>query len=233
MITLRRSQERGHANHGWLDSFHSFSFADYYDPEHMGYGPLRVINEDVVAPGGGFGMHPHHDMEIITYIISGSLEHRDSLGNSGVIRPGDVQRMTAGTGITHSEFNPSASEPVHLLQIWIRPDRKGHEPSYEQKTLAPATADAPLRLIASSNGREGSVRINQSTDLYALQTSDQRSVQLPDMAGKRGWIQVISGKLRVANEELAHGDALSFVGIESLTIESLAGSEALIFVMPE
>lgn len=233
MITLRRSQERGHANHGWLDSFHSFSFADYYDPEHMGYGPLRVINEDVVAPGGGFGMHPHHDMEIITYIISGSLEHRDSLGNSGVIRPGDVQRMTAGTGITHSEFNPSASEPVHLLQIWIRPDRKGHEPSYEQKTLAPPSPTTPLRLIASSNGREGSVRINQSTDLYALHASDQRSLELPDLAGKRGWIQVISGKLRVSGEELAHGDALSFVGIESLKIESLAGSEALIFVMPE
>src|SRR5713101_4242056 len=167
MMRIRKANERGHANHGWLDTYHTFSFADYHDPEYMGFRSLRVINEDRVAPGQGFGTHPHRDMEIITYILEGSLEHKDSMGNGSVIRPGDVQRMSAGTGVTHSEYNPSKTETLHLLQIWILPDRRGHTPGYEQKEIGGAEKRGQLRLIASPDGRDGSVSIHQDARLYA------------------------------------------------------------------
>src|SRR5688572_28016103 len=167
MTELRRGSERGHARHGWLDSFHSFSFADYHDPAHMGYGPLRVINEDRVQPGMGFGTHGHRDMEIISYVLEGGLAHRDSMGNGSVIKPGDVQRMTAGIGVAHSEANPSSSEPVHLLQIWIVPNARGLEPGYEQKMFSDEAKQGKLALIASENGRDGSVTIHQDANVYA------------------------------------------------------------------
>ena len=167
MLTLRRAEERGRANLGWLDSRHSFSFGHYYDPEHMGFGPLRVINDDRVAPGGGFPTHPHGDMEIVSYVLEGGLAHKDSLGTGSVIRPGDVQRMSAGSGIRHSEFNASKTEPVHFLQIWIVPERQGLEPGYEQKTFSAEEKRGKLRLVGSRDGREGSVTIHQDVDLYA------------------------------------------------------------------
>ncbi len=209
MLTLRRAEERGRANLGWLDSRHSFSFGHYYDPEHMGFGPLRVINDDRVAPGGGFPTHPHGDMEIISYVLEGALAHKDSLGTGSVIRPGDVQRMSAGSGIRHSEFNASKTEPVHFLQIWILPERKGLEPGYEQKTFATGEKRNKLRLVGSRDGREGSVTIHQDVDLYATLLDDGASVTHALEPGRSAWVQVAQGTATLNGDQLYPGDGVA------------------------
>ncbi len=230
MIQLRRSGERGHANHGWLDTWHSFSFADYYDPRHMGFSVLRVINEDFIAPGKGFPTHPHRDMEIITWILEGALEHKDSLGTGSVIRPGEAQRMSAGTGIRHSEFNPSKTEPVHLLQIWLLPDKQGVTPSYEQTRFDDATLANRLCLIASPDGREGSVTIHQDTRVYATRLN-ATEVTHTLVAGRRAWVQVARGEVMLNGQRLAAGDG---VAVENETTLRLAGqgTEFLLFDLP-
>lgn len=225
MIQKRPAHERGHANHGWLDTWHTFSFADYYDPAQMGWGDLRVINEDRVAPGQGFGMHGHRDMEIITYILAGALQHKDSMGNSAVIRPGEVQRMSAGSGVRHSEFNPSASEPVHLLQIWIEPNVTGSEPGYEQTFFAPEEKRGRLRLVASSDGREGSVTIQQDAAVYATVLAPGETAVHPLAPGRRAYVQVARGAVTVNGERLHAGDGariqdeaqITLVGAEEAT----------------
>jgi quercetin 2,3-dioxygenase len=231
MITVRKSAERGVTKIDWLDSRHSFSFGDYYDPRQMGFGPLRVINEDFVRAGEGFGMHPHRDMEIITYIVSGALEHRDSLGTGSVIRPGDVQRMTAGTGIRHSEFNPSAEEPVHLLQIWILPERKNLEPSYEERAFSDAERQGKLRLIAARDGRDGAVTIHQDADVYAslLDSGQQVVHELAD--GRTAWLQLIKGELKLNNTQLEAGDGAAVTAESRLQITARQSAEFLLFDM--
>lgn len=209
MKTIRRSEERGHAQHGWLESFHSFSFANYYDPRHMHFRRLRVINEDFVAPGRGFAPHPHENMEIVTYVISGQLEHKDSMGNGSVIRSGDVQYMSAGTGVTHSEFNPSKTEPVHLLQIWILPDESGTQPRYAQQNFPATEKRDRLRLVASPDGADGSLAIRSDTRLYAAVLSKGRTLDYSASPGRQAWIQVVRGELVVDGESLRAGDALA------------------------
>jgi redox-sensitive bicupin YhaK (pirin superfamily) len=227
MITLRHSDERGRANHGWLDARHTFSFADYYDPEHVGFRALRVINEDRVAPKMGFGTHPHRDMEIITYVISGALQHRDSMGHTAVMRGGDVQRISAGTGIQHSEVNASADEPVHLLQIWLYPDHKNARPAYAEKSFA--QAGTGLHLVASKSGRDGSLTINQDTDLYLgkLAAGDFAKHQLA--TGRHGWVQVISGDLDVNGETLHAGDAAQISDETALRLTAKNLADFLLF----
>ncbi|AFY88463.1 quercetin 2,3-dioxygenase [Chroococcidiopsis cubana SAG 39.79] len=229
MITLRQSQERGHANHGWLDSYHTFSFANYYDPSHMGFRSLRVINEDRVQPGRGFGTHGHRDMEILTYVLEGALEHKDSIGNGEIVRPGEVQRMSAGTGIMHSEFNPSATEPVHLLQIWILPDRQGLEPSYEQKAFSVAERQGKLRLIAAKDGRDGAVTIHQDVNLYSaiLQPQDRVTYQL--QPNRYAWLQVARGAVALNGHSLNAGDGVAIGAAELLEISSDRDAEILLF----
>ena len=230
MIELRRAQERGHAQHGWLDSFHTFSFGDYYDPEHMGFGPLRVINEDRVQPAMGFGTHGHRDMEIISYVLEGELAHKDSMGNGSVIRPGDVQRMSAGTGVQHSEFNPSKTSPVHFLQIWIEPDRRGVAPGYEEKHFDAESKRGRWKLIASKDGREGSVRIQQDANLYAtvLDAGDTLTHTLPE--GRRAYVHVARGEVTANGQPLTSGDALKIWGGEpSVRLENACGAEVLLF----
>ena len=229
MITLRQSSDRGHANHGWLDSYHTFSFANYYDPNHMGFRALRVINEDWVQSGKGFGTHGHRDMEIITYVLDGVLEHKDSLGNGAVITPGEVQRMSAGTGIMHSEFNPDQTEPVHLLQIWILPDRQGLQPSYEQRAFGLEERQGKLRLIAARDGREGAVTIHQDVDLYSavLQKGDHVSYQL--QPNRYGWLQVAKGEVSLNGNALKAGDAVALSEAESLKIGTDTSAEILLF----
>ncbi len=229
--TIRHSEQRGSANFGWLDSRHTFSFGEYYDPMHMGFGPLRVINEDRVAPGGGFPTHPHRDMEIISYVIDGGLAHRDSTGVSSVIRPGDVQRMSAGTGVRHSEYNASDAEPVHFLQIWILPERQGLEPGYEQKTFVVEDKRGKLRLVGSRDGREGSVVIHQDADLYATLLEPGESASHRMSAGRYAWVQVVDGALAVNGERLRTGDGLAISGADELRLEAEAPTEALVFDM--
>lgn len=229
MITIRKSADRGHTNIDWLNSRHSFSFGDYYDPQHMGFGPLRVINDDRVAPGGGFGAHPHRDMEIITYIVSGALEHKDSLGTGSVIRPGDVQRMTAGSGIRHSEFNPSKTDPVHFLQIWIEPNQKSLTPSYEQRTLTEAQRLGSLRLIASQTGRNDSVTIHQDTDVYASLLEPGKTVHHQIPAGRIAWLQLIRGSITLNGNNLAAGDSAAIKQEQNLEITAQENSELLLF----
>ncbi len=212
MITVRRAEDRGHFDHGWLDTAHTFSFGEYYDPEHMAFRALRVINEDVVAPGRGFGAHPHRDMEIITYVLSGALAHKDSTGGEGTIRPGEVQRMTAGSGIFHSEFNASRTDPVHLLQIWIFPDRKGHEPGYEQKAFPFEFRRGRLALLASPDGAEGSLRINQDARLSSA-LLDRGGVVRHGLAdGRHAWVQVARGSGAVNGIEVKAGDGVAISG---------------------
>ena len=229
MIAVRKSSDRGHADHGWLDSRHTFSFADYHDPREMGWGPLRVINEDRVQPGQGFGRHGHRDMEIVSYVLAGELQHQDSMGNGTVIRPGDVQRMSAGTGVQHSEFNPSPSAPVHFLQIWIEPDARGHTPSYEQKSFAPEEKRGRLRLIASQDGREGSVTLHQDADLYASLLGPGESVSQPVAAGRLAYLHLIRGAVRINRVALASGDGAKIEGESVLTISADEDSELLLF----
>lgn len=229
MIILRKSAERGHANHGWLNSYHTFSFANYYDPNYMGFRHLRVINEDVVHPNMGFGTHPHRDMEIITYVISGALEHKDSMGNTSVIRPGEVQIMSAGTGITHSEYNPSSSELVHLLQIWILPDQKGVKPRYDQKEYTEAEKHNQLCLVVSKDGRDRSVTIHQDMNLYAslLDTGKAINYQLPSQ--KYAWIQLIKGDLLVNDQILTAGDGAAIADETELALIAKTNAEFLLF----
>ena len=231
MISIRHSNDRGAVNMGWLDAKHSFSFGSYYDPDHMGFGPLRVINEDRIQPAQGFGMHGHNDMEIVTYIIEGALEHRDSMGNGSVIRRGDVQRMTAGTGVMHSEFNHSDEELTHLLQIWVLPERNGLAPGYEEKTFDDASKQNRLRLIASRDARDDSLRIHQDVDLYASILESGSSVRHDLSPGRGGWVQVVSGMLAVNGERLSSGDGASFSGIETIEFEALEDTEFLFFDM--
>jgi redox-sensitive bicupin YhaK (pirin superfamily) len=229
--TLRKSEDRGRANFGWLDSKHSFSFGHYYDPAHMGFGPLRVINEDRVAPGGGFPTHPHSDMEIISYVLEGGLEHKDSIGTGSVIRPGDLQRMSAGTGVRHSEFNASKTEPVHFLQIWIIPERRGLEPSYEQKTFGPEEKRGKLRLVGSRDGRQGSLTIHQDVDLYASMLDAGQSVSHLLAPGRGAWIQVARGSLSLNGQRLAAGDGIALEEPAELRLAGEKDAEVLLFDM--
>jgi redox-sensitive bicupin YhaK (pirin superfamily) len=230
MITIRPAAERGHFNHGWLDTYHSFSFADYWDPKHMGYRSLRVINEDKVAPHQGFGTHPHRDMEIITYVLEGALAHKDSMGTGSVIRPGEVQRMSAGTGVLHSEFNNSPSELVHLLQIWILPERRGLQPSYEQKNFSTDEKLNRFRLIASPTGEEGSVTIHQDAKLSAAIIEKGNTVRYELGKGRNAWIQIARGEVTLNGKALKQGDGASVENEELVVIAGAAEkSEVLLF----
>ena len=227
MLQIRRSEDRGHADHGWLDTRHTFSFGEYHDPRHSGYRSLRVINDDRVAPAGGFPTHPHREMEIVSYVVEGALEHRDSMGNGSVIRPGDVQRMTAGTGVSHSEFNPSRSDPMRLLQIWILPAEQALTPGYEQKHFAESERCGQLRLIASRDGRGSSVTVHQDADIYAAVLGENDVVHHTVNEGRGAWIQVVRGEIRVGDETLHEGDGASVEGHSDLTIAGEA--ELLLF----
>jgi quercetin 2,3-dioxygenase len=229
MIVIRPSEERGKANHGWLDSRHTFSFADYHDRRHTGFGALRVINEDRVAPGAGFGTHPHRDMEIISYVLDGALEHKDSIGTGSVIRPGDVQRMTAGTGVRHSEFNASNSEPVHFLQIWIIPDTAGLEPGYEQKTFPADERTDRLRLVASRDGRDGSLTVHQDVNLYAAVLRPGAKVRMSLPNDRHVWVQVARGDVAANGQKLAEGDGAAILDQQQIEFVSGAGGEILVF----
>ena len=229
MLSIRESNQRGHFNHGWLNTYHTFSFDQYYDPRYMGFRSLRVINEDFVAAGRGFPKHGHRDMEIITYILEGALKHEDSMGNGSVIRPGDVQRMTAGTGVRHSEFNASADEQVHLLQIWIIPNVDNLQPSYEQKAFTIEDRRNQLRLIASSNGRNGSVTVNQDISLFASILHTDESVDYSIDPKRYGWLQVARGSVEVNGEQASQGDGVVIVAESSLTIRAAQPAEVLLF----
>src|SRR4051812_44129498 len=231
MEQIRRSGERGHANHGWLDSYHSFSFADYHDPRHMGYGPLRVINEDRVQPGQGFGTHGHRDMEIISYVLEGALGHKDSMGTGSTIVPGDVQRMSAGKGVTHSEFNHEKEGVTHFLQIWIEPNVTGIAPSYEQKHFGPEEKRGRLRLIASEDGRDGSVKIHQDAKVYAGLFDRSEQAQLSIDAGRKGYVHVARGTVSVNGSRLEAGDAIKTED-EPVEIKGGSGAEVLVFDLP-
>jgi quercetin 2,3-dioxygenase len=232
MFELRASKDRGHADHGWLKSYHSFSFADYVDRQHVEFGALRVINEDYVAPGTGFGMHPHRDMEIVTYVLEGELEHQDSMGNGSVIRPGDVQRMSAGTGILHSEKNPSADSRAHLLQIWIRPNRLGIEPSYEQRYFAAAEKRGRLRLVASPDGANNSVRIQQDARIFAGLFSGNESASLALAPERLAYVHIARGAISVNGKRLTAGDAIKISEVATLDLANGEQSEILVFDLP-
>lgn len=229
MLTLRPGNQRGHFDHGWLDSYHTFSFADYFDPAHHNFRTLRVINEDRVAPGQGFGMHGHRDMEIVTIVLEGALEHRDSLGNGEVLRPGEVQRMTAGTGIRHSEFNPSADEPVHLYQIWVFPRAKNLTPGYEQKALDPAGRKNKLQLVASPDGREGALTIQQDAELYLAELAAGASVTHFLKPNRGAWLQVLRGQATANGQTMSAGDGASIENEAALTITGKDQAEVLLF----
>ena len=229
MITLRKSGERGLADHGWLRSFHTFSFADYYDPAHMGFGNLRVINEDRVAPGTGFGTHGHRDMEIISYVLEGALEHKDSMGNGSVIRPGDVQRMSAGTGVMHSEFNHAPQQTTHFFQIWIEPNVTGIPPSYDQKAFAESEKRGQLRLVASPNGAQGSVTIHADARLYAGLFDGAESAELELIAGRKGYVFLARGQLQVNGHHLTAGDALLLDQEPLVKVSAGVDAEVLVF----
>jgi len=233
MLIVRKSDERGTADLGWLYSRHTFSFSDYYDPQHMGFGPLRVINEDRVSPGQGFGTHGHQDMEIISYVLEGALEHKDSIGTGSVIRPGDVQVMSAGTGIRHSEFNHSKTEPVHFLQIWIVPDREGIAPRYDQKRFPDNEKRGRLRLVGSSDGRDGSIVIHQDVQFFAavLNTGEQVTHALP--AGRRAWLQVVRGAVETNGQRIDAGDSAAVDEEAALTVTARNDdAEILVFDLP-
>jgi len=232
MLEIRKAAERGHANHGWLDSWHSFSFADYHDPRHMGFGALRVINEDRIEPGAGFGTHGHRDMEIISYVLEGALAHKDSMGNGSTMVPGDVQRMSAGRGVMHSEFNHEKAGETHFLQIWIEPNRRGVDPGYEQKRFEPEAKRGRLRLVVSPNGREDSVRIHQDACIYATLLDGNERVVHALAPGRRAYLHVVRGSLRANGEVLAGGDALKVADVPEIVLEQGAQAEALLFDLP-
>ena len=228
MMKIRKADERGHAEHGWLDTYHTFSFADYYDPQWIGFRSLRVINDDLVMPGMGFGTHPHRDMEIITYILSGALEHKDSMGNGRVIRAGEVQYMAAGTGVQHSEFNPSKDEAVHLLQIWVLPDRKGVTPRYAEKSLATAPTGV-LHLVTSKTGRDGSIAIHQDADLWLAKFDAASRVTHQLAPGRHAWVQVAEGEMSLNGKKLSGGDAAAISEERSLELSATKPSQVLLF----
>jgi hypothetical protein len=228
MMTIRKANERGHANHGWLNTYHTFSFADYYDPQWMGFRDLRVINDDLVMPGMGFGKHPHRDMEIITYVLSGALEHKDSMGNGRIIKPGEFQYMAAGTGVQHSEFNPSRNEAVHLLQIWIQPDKPGVKPTYGEKSCADA-APGRLHLIASNSGRDDSIRINQDADLWLAKFSDSETVTYELEPKRHAWVHVAEGEVTLNGKTLNGGDAAAVSGEAKLELAGKGKAQVLLF----
>lgn len=228
-MNVRRSEDRGQADHGWLRTWHSFSFADYYDPAHMGFRSLRVINQDIVAPGAGFPMHGHRDMEIFSYVVGGVIEHRDSMGNHAQVRPGQIQVMSAGSGVRHSEANPSRTEPLHLLQIWILPDRAGLKPSYAEWTPAPGAGDEPKVLVISKDGREGSARISQDASVYRLKLPAGRSVSHELAPGRGLWLQLVSGLLTVGSVRLSPGDAVSSEQSGEFVFRAEEAVEALLF----
>jgi redox-sensitive bicupin YhaK (pirin superfamily) len=233
MLSLRKAEERGHEDHGWLDTSHTFSFAEYYDPNFMGFGALRVINDDRVAPGGGFPPHSHRDMEIITYVLEGALRHQDSIGNGSVIKPGEIQRMSAGTGVTHSEYNASKKEPVHFLQIWILPERAGLPPGYEQKYFGDEEKRGRLRLVASPDGGDGSVQIQQDARVFAtLPGSGKKPVSYTFEKNRLGWLHVARGSAEVNGTSLKAGDGVGVSGGEKLSITSKDGGEILLFDLP-
>jgi redox-sensitive bicupin YhaK (pirin superfamily) len=228
MIKLRKANDRGHAEHGWLDSYHTFSFADYYDPEWMSFRSLRVINDDLVMPHAGFGMHPHRDMEIITYILSGQLAHKDSMGNGRVITPGEFQYMSAGTGVQHSEQNPSGAEAVHLLQIWIVPDAKGVTPRYAEKSMKDAAPGA-LHLITSKTGRDGSIAIHQDADLYLAKLDADQNVTHKLASGRHAWLHVAEGEVTLNGQTLSGGDAVAVSSERALELRGAKPSQVLLF----
>jgi redox-sensitive bicupin YhaK (pirin superfamily) len=229
MISLRRSGERGHANHGWLDTHHTFSFADYHDERHMGFRDLRVLNEDRVAPGRGFPTHSHRDMEILSWVLEGELEHQDSMGNGSVIRPGELQRMSAGTGVRHSERNPSAKDPLHFLQIWILPDRDGLPPEYEQTAFAAAERVGRLREIASPDGRDGSLTIHQDVRLYVADWAGGQTLAADFAPGRYGWVQAARGDVTVNGNRLEEGDGAAISEERKLELAGGSGAQALVF----
>ncbi|SHG56873.1 pirin family protein [Massilia sp. CF038] len=232
MLEIRKNEERGVANHGWLQSKHTFSFGEYHDPRHVGFGPLLVINEDKVAPGQGFGTHGHRDMEIISYVLEGALEHKDSIGTGSVLHYGDVQRMSAGSGVRHSEFNGSQNEQVHFLQIWIQPNVKGIAPSYEEKHFAPDTKQGQLRLVASSDGRDGSVLIHQDAAIYATLLNTGDAVEHSLAQGRSGYVHVIRGRVTVNGTALSGGDALKITGESGVQLAQAEAAEVLVFDLP-
>jgi hypothetical protein len=229
MLTIRKANERGGANHGWLDTKHTFSFADYYDPRHMGFRALRVINEDKVLPGRGFGTHSHRDMEIVSYVLAGALAHKDSMGSGGVIQPGDVQRMSAGTGVMHSEFNASQQDPVHFLQIWIMPDREGVKPSYEEKRFDPAAKKGKLKLVASPDGADGSVVINADAKLYASLLGPGEKAELRLGQGRFSWVHVARGEVTLNGQRLGPGDGAALSDEAKVALEGVNDAEVLVF----
>ena len=229
MIRVRKASERGHFDHGWLDTYHTFSFSRYYDPQHMGFRALRVINEDRVQPGRGFGTHEHEDMEIVTYVLSGALAHKDSLGTGSAIHPGELQRMTAGTGISHSEFNPSQTEPVHLYQIWLLPEREGLEPSYEQRTFPEEERHNRLRLVASPDGGDGSLTIRQDARLYLATLDEGQEVSKDIPSGRHAWVQVLRGNVSLNGEAISAGDGAAVSEESALAIRAESSSEVLLF----
>jgi redox-sensitive bicupin YhaK (pirin superfamily) len=232
MLMVRKAEERGHANHGWLDTYHTFSFADYQDPREMGFGPLRVINDDKVQPGQGFGTHGHRDMEIITYVLEGALEHKDSMGNGSIIRPGNVQRMSAGTGVRHSEFNPSRDKGVHLLQIWIEPNVTGVKPGYEEKQFGTAEKKGQLRLIASPDGREGSVTIHQDAYVYASMLDGKDAVKHRLAPRRRAYVHVARGSVKVNGAPLKGGDGVKIENESAIELKNAREAEVLLFDLP-
>src|SRR5437867_10320651 len=232
MMSIRHRNERGHANHGWLDTYHTFSFDTYYDPQYMGFRSLRVVNEDRVAPGKGFPTHGHRDMEIITYILDGALEHKDSMGTGSIIRTGEVQRMSAGTGVRHSEFNASPTEPVHFLQIWIEPAAAGIAPGYEQKAFAEADTRNRLRLVASPDGAEGSLTIHQDARVYTTRLDAGREVSHRLAPGRHAWVQVARGGLALGGQRLEYGDGAAISGETTVTLRAELDAEALLFDLP-
>jgi redox-sensitive bicupin YhaK (pirin superfamily) len=229
MIHIRKSNDRGRTNHGWLDTHFTFSFADYFDPEHVQFRTLRVMNDDRVAGGGGFPMHPHRDMEIVTYVLEGALEHRDSMGNGSVIKPGDVQYMSAGSGVTHSEFNPSKTEAVHLYQIWMLPEKKGLKPAYDQKTFSTAEKQGKLRLVASPDGRDGSLKIRQDNELYATVLGAGDSVEHALKPERHAYVQVARGSVKLNGQQLAEGDGAAISAEKAVELTGVRDSEVLLF----